>query len=89
MNTKLTLRIDDRLIRGAKQYAKDAGKSLSQVVAEYFATIASVDLPEFTDTPTVAGLRGILKDVRIDDERDYHAHLEKKHLPAIGSTRRL
>ena len=88
MNTKLTLRLDDKLIRGAKRYARDTGKSLSQVVTEYFAAITSVDLPEFTATPIVAGLRGILKDARVDDERDYHAHLEKKHHPVIGATRR-
>ena len=80
MNTKLTLRLDDQLIRGAKQYARDTGKSLSQVGAEYFAAITSADRPEFTATPTVAGLRGILKDAQVDDARDYHAYLEEKHL---------
>ena len=80
MNTKLTLRLDDQLIRGAKQYARDTGKSLSQVVAEYFAAITSADRPEFTATPTVAGLRGILTDAQVDDVRDYHTYLEEKHL---------
>ncbi len=80
MNTKLTLRLDDRLICGAKQFAKDSGKSLSQIVAEYFAAITSADQPEFTATPTVAGLRGILKDARTDGVRDYRAYQEEKHL---------
>ena len=80
MNTKLTLRLDDQLICGAKQLAKDSGKSLSQIVAEYFAAITSADQPEFTATPTVAGLRGILKDARIDGVRDYRVYQEEKHL---------
>ncbi len=80
MNTKLTLRLDSQLIRGAKQYAKGAGKSLSQVVAEYFAAITSADQPEFTATPAVTRLRGVLKGAPVDDARDYHAYREEKHL---------
>lgn len=80
MYTKLTLRLDDRLIAGAKDYAKGAGKSLSQVVAEYFAAITSPDHAAFEPTPTVSGLRGILKDTQVDGARDYLAYLEEKHL---------
>ncbi len=39
MQTKLTLRLDDRLIRKAKDFASKNGKSLSQVVGDYFAAI--------------------------------------------------
>ena len=61
MQTKLTLRLDHRLISEAKDYARDAGKSLSQVVAEYFSAITSRERSDSTSTPTVAGLRGVLK----------------------------
>lgn len=79
MQTKLTLRMDDQLIRGAKEYAARAGKPLSQVVAEYFAAVTSRN--EFTSqlTPTVAALRGALKGAEIDP-KGYHAHLEERHL---------
>ena len=80
MHTKLTLRLDDRLIASAKDYAKRVGKSLSQVVAEYFAAITSPDHAPFEPTPTVSGLRGILKDTEVDGARDYLAYLEEKHL---------
>ena len=43
MQTKLTLRLDDRLIRDAKHYARQSGKSLSQMVAEYFSAVTSPD----------------------------------------------
>lgn len=80
MNTKLTLRLDDRLIAGAKDYARDAGKSLSQVVAEYFAAITSPGRADSGMTPAVAELRGILKGTDVTGEEDYLAHLEEKHL---------
>ncbi len=80
MHTKLTLRLDDRLISGAKDYAKNAGKSLSQIVAEFFTAITSPDQAQFEPTPTVSKLRGILKNTEVDGARDYHAYLEEKHL---------
>lgn len=80
MHTKLTLRLDDRLIARAKDHARDAGKSLSQIVAEYFSAITSRRQPDCTQTPTVAGLRGVLKDAGLTDVRDYQAHIEDKHL---------
>ena len=43
MQTKLTLRLDDRLIRDAKHHARQSGKSLSQMVAEYFSAVTSPD----------------------------------------------
>ena len=36
MQTKLTLRLDEHLIENAKVFAKQSGKSLSQMVADYF-----------------------------------------------------
>lgn len=80
MQTKLTLRLDHRLIGEAKDYARDAGKSLSQVVAEYFSAITSRERSESVATPTVAGLRGVLKGAGLRGRRDYHEHLEEKHL---------
>lgn len=80
MHTKLTLRLDDRLIAQAKDYARDTGKSLSQIVAEYFSAITSRNQPDRTETPTVARLRGVLKDAGLVGVRDYHAHLEDKHV---------
>ena len=37
MQTKLTLRLDDQLINRAKAFASQTGKSVSQLVAVYFA----------------------------------------------------
>jgi len=39
MQKKLTLRLDETLIQRAKFYSKRTGKSVSQIVADYFALI--------------------------------------------------
>lgn len=39
MNNKLTLRMDESLIASAKNYAAAHGSSVSQMVANYFATL--------------------------------------------------
>jgi len=39
MNSKLTLRLDEDLIQSAKSYSAKTGKSVSKIVADYFALI--------------------------------------------------
>ena len=79
MNTKLTLRLDDELIRGAKRYAALSGKSVSQLVGDYFAILESVDeAPGVELTPRVRRLLGALAGAAVD-EQDYLSHLEDKH----------
>jgi len=78
MQTKLTLRLEDALIEQAKSYAKQNGKSLSQVVADYFKVLTNkgegLEMPPITHS-----LIGILEsnDVDIDN---YKKHLEEKYL---------
>jgi hypothetical protein len=43
MQAKLTLRLSDHLISQAKSYAKNHGKSLSQLVAEYFRSLETTE----------------------------------------------
>lgn len=78
MQTKLTLRLDDHLIKRAKKHAEQAGKSLSQMVAEYFSAITSPKEPRPEWTPTVASLKGILKGTELDS-KDYRTYLEEKY----------
>jgi len=82
MDTKLTLRLGDRLIAQAKVQAKRNGKSLSRMVADYFRSLtghlksSSKAIPL---TPLVAALRGGLKGSKIG-LKDYRRHLEEKYL---------
>ena len=79
MTAKLTLRLDTRQIRLAKQQAKRRGKSVSQMVGEFFASLdedapkAKAKLP-----PITASLMGILKDSGLS-EADYKGYLVGKY----------
>lgn len=79
MNTKLTLRLDDELISSAKRYSARSGKSLSQLVADYFTLLdANATEAGATPTPRVRALLGVLAGAA-GDEADYRRHLEHKH----------
>lgn len=96
MQTKLTLRMDEKLIAAAKDQARKNGKSLSQFVADYFGQfVPETDDPsELRLPPIVASLSGVLAAGRQDalsatkdsdkrgqmDEADYYRYLEDKYL---------
>lgn len=79
MQTKLTLRLEARLIRRAKAYARRRGKSLSAIVADFFV---GLDQPRAEATTprslAVRSLVGVLAGHR-EAEEDYRAYLERKH----------
>ncbi len=79
MQTKLTLRLDEVLIRKAKRFSKKAGKSVSKIVADYFEKLDSPLSDEIEITPKIASLKGLLKESGARKE-DYHGYLEEKHL---------
>lgn len=80
MQTKLTLRLEDQLIDQAKSYAAQAGKSVSQIVAEYFTLLTSKrSATNSPSAPITQSLRGLLRESKLD-EKDYKKYLEGKHL---------
>ena len=80
MQTKLTLRLEDQLIEQAKSYAAHAGKSVSQIVSEYFKILTLQKEKERSpSTPISLSLRGILRESKLD-EKDYRKYLEERHL---------
>jgi hypothetical protein len=78
MNTKLTLRMDAELIRTAKTEAGRRGKSVSQIVGEFFDSLASGRRVQSELPPITASLIGILK-ARGISESDYRKHLREKY----------
>lgn len=67
MQTKLTLRMDEDLIERAKRFADRDGRSVSQIVADYFALLdADLDEDDEVTTPIVASFRGALSSVDTD-----------------------
>ncbi|GAA5015772.1 hypothetical protein GCM10023206_27020 [Acinetobacter puyangensis] len=86
MTTTITLSLEDTLIKQAEAYAAQSNKSVSQLVADYFASLnyqSQVKLNEIRDTlpPLTQQLTGSLKGVNIEDEKvEYLNHLEQKYL---------
>lgn len=79
MQTKLTLRLDDQLVKQAKAYAKKSGKSVSQLVAEYFSLLNAKAPSNSQITPSVQQLKGVLQKSKVDGG-DYRKYLEDKYL---------
>lgn len=79
MPEKLTLRLDERLIADAKAYARDHGRSVSQLVADYFDQLTAGRSPAPTpDGSVTARLRGALRGAPVS-EADHRRHLEEKY----------
>lgn len=84
MATKLTLRMDERLIEVAKRHAAAHETSVSQMVAAYFAALDALAadaavagaLPEPSER--LRALVGVLP-AEPDPEGAYRAHLEREH----------
>jgi Family of unknown function (DUF6364) len=79
VNARLTLCIDEQLIRKAKRHAGESGKSVSALVADYFALLdTDEEMPGTELTPRVRSLIGSLKGATVT-EADYRRHLEEQH----------
>ena len=80
MKTKLTLRIDEKLINRAKIYAQKSGKSVSQLVSDFFALLGPGEGKKALDvTPKVKSLRGAFRGADLSSDH-YRRHLEDKYL---------
>ncbi len=78
MTTKLTLRIDEKLIERAKSHAQRTGKSVSRMVEDYFELLPDAGQAGHRALPPiVSSLLGILRNANVDEE-DYRRHLEEK-----------
>ncbi len=78
MNTKLTLRMDDLLIKRAKAAARRRGKSVSQMVSEFVDSLDTTRGPTPDLPPVTASLLGRLKGRRVS-ESTYRKHLREKY----------
>ena len=61
MNTKLTLTIEQSIIEKAKLYAKEKGRSLSDIIENYLKVITSEQRTKEEFSPLVNSLRGSFK----------------------------
>jgi two-component SAPR family response regulator len=78
MNTKLTLSIDERIIREAKKYAIKKNSSLSSLVENYLKTLTNIkkaDLTYDSDSTIVKSLKSSFK---LPKELDYKKELKNR-----------
>jgi hypothetical protein len=74
MVTKLTLTIDDSVIAIAKKYAKQKGKSLSDIVENYLMSLTSKEKKDESISPRILKLMGAIE---LPDNFDYKKELTK------------
>lgn len=74
MTTKLTLTIDDSVIALAKKYAKQNGKSLSDIVENYLLSLSSKGNTEENISPSILKLMG---SIELPNNYDYKKELTK------------
>jgi ribosome recycling factor len=83
MNTKLTLTIEQEIIKKAKVYAKDNKRSLSNIIENYLKMLTkeekAADLKKLN--PVVQSLKGSFKmPEAFDYKKELRNRLEEKYL---------
>jgi hypothetical protein len=73
--SKLTLSVDEQVVRGAKRYAAARGTSVSRLVERYLGLLSTPPKSE-ERTPVLNMLRGSARDVSADA---YRQHLDRKY----------
>ncbi|MBU3658880.1 MAG: hypothetical protein FGM14_03345 [Flavobacteriales bacterium] len=79
MSTKLTLTIDKSIIERAKFYAKQTGRSLSELIENYLADITK----ESNQTAISPKLEKLVGSVKLpedfNEQEELQSYFEKKH----------
>ncbi len=81
MVTKLTLTVEKEVIERAKVYAKETGRSLSEMIETYLDIITSKSAGNGEFSARINRLAGSLPlPEDFDDDKARREYLEKKHL---------
>jgi hypothetical protein len=62
METKLTLKLDQSVIKSAKKYAENNNRSLSRLVEDYFKNLSSETAQGEDYPPLIKKLSGVLSE---------------------------
>ena len=81
MATKLTLRLDEGVIRDAKRATRARGVSLSEMVSGYFRAVCKGKTVKIKATPVLAEISGVLSPKANPKKlvAVYHKHIEEKY----------
>lgn len=79
MTTKLTLTVEKDIIERAKVYAKNTGRSLSELIESYLDSITQNTVSE--PSPKLKKIVGSVNlPENFDEKKELRSYLEKKHL---------
>lgn len=82
MDTKLTLRLNDTVIKKAKVYARNHKTSLSKMIEAYLDSITTQkdDDKKISVTPLVESLSGVIDlPADFDYRKEYRDYIEEKY----------
>jgi hypothetical protein len=80
MNTKLTLTIEQSTIEKAKRFAKETGRSLSDIIEKYLEKITATET-QITSSSKISRLKGSVKlPEDFNEDVELRAYYENKHL---------
>jgi hypothetical protein len=80
METKLTLRLDKKVIIRAKNYAQNHKISLSRMVETYLDSVTSENTDDHEITPLVESLSGVVNlPADYDYKKEYSDYLSDKY----------
>jgi hypothetical protein len=82
MTAKLTLTVEEGVIKKAKSYAKQTGRSLSELIETYLETLTEDYHGETLQiSPKLKKLAGSVKlPEDFDEKKELTAYFERKHL---------
>jgi formiminotetrahydrofolate cyclodeaminase len=80
MTTKLTLTVEKSIIERAKIYAKNTGRSLSELVEKYLESITEDNGNEKISPKLKKIIGAVTLPKDFDEEKELRSYLEKKHL---------
>ncbi|MGY4385713.1 hypothetical protein ACVWYN_002759 [Pedobacter sp. UYP24] len=81
MTTKLTLTVEESVIKKAKSYAKQTGRSLSELIEKYLETLTEEQQEPRQISPKLRKLVGSVKlPADYDEKKELGSYFENKHL---------
>jgi len=80
MTTKLTLTVEKSIIERAKIYAKNTGRSLSELIENYLEAITEDNSNQKTSPKLKKIIGAVTLPKDFDEEKELRSYLEKKHL---------
>ena len=80
MNAKLTLTVEKSVIEKAKVFARNTGRSLSELVENYLDGLTQPDQDQTASSKLNKIIGAVKLPESFDEESERRAYLEKKHL---------